>query len=551
MKNEKYLQITAILLFLVIIGLTVGLIMMSRGSEERESARTAAEQKATTLEGEKRDLTQQVMTLKSIIGHQDAASMDDIQKAFSEAMAETVKDTNPDARNYRTALKNLGEELGRNRDEHKKTQDTLEELRANYQNLNTLYQTVVQQTEEEKQKAVDDLVAARQDFEATNASHQQKFEALDAEKRKGEDEAQAQIRAANEKAETQTRLADQVKKANDELSGVLDELRRTSFERPDGKVLSVNQQSGLVVVNLGSADGLMTRMTFSVYPPSITGISFGVNDAEQATVICEVCKREQSLNASKASIEIIRIVGPHKAEARILDDLLTDPIVAGDVVYTPVWKPGQQQHFALAAGMRIPGVGKRDGGENQSDLVEFMRLIRANGGEIDCYISEGTEEHPRGEIVGEITRETTFIVIGDLDEKDNEDQSMMEAQTKMVQMAEQYAVRKIGLRDFLSRMGWKNVTPVRGFGAQTLETDLRITPTGANRPSTGIVSPLYQRTNEAARVTIEDRTGRSSNGQTSGLYSNSPSRALSNGQTSELFRPRKPKTEQTETGTRE
>ncbi len=145
-------------------------------------------------------------------------------------------------------------------------------------------------------------------------------------------------------------------------------------------------------------------------------------------------------------------------------------------------------------------------------------------------------------MVGEISRDTTFIVIGDLDETDNEDQSMMQAQTKMVQTAEQYAVRKIGLRDFLSRMGWKNVTPVRGFGRLTTETDLRIAPTGEHRPSTGFVSPLYQRTNEAARVTIEDRTGAASTGTVSGLYSDTPSRARSTGQTSELFRPRKPAT---------
>ncbi len=119
--------------------------------------------------------------------------MDEIQKAHNDAMMRFIKDQNPDARNYRTALKNLYEELARTNDEHKKTQDTLEELRENFQNLNTLYQTVVHQTEEAKQRAVADLVEARKDFEATNATHQEKFEALDAEKRKGEEAAQAQI----------------------------------------------------------------------------------------------------------------------------------------------------------------------------------------------------------------------------------------------------------------------------------------------------------------------------------------------------------------------
>ena len=540
MKNEKYLQITAIVFVLIIIGLSVGLILMGRGSEERESARKTAVDNAAKLENEKRDLTQQVLTLKQLIGHQDDTSIDDIKKEFDKAM-KVASAPNGVAQNYRTALNNVSDALARKNEEHAKSQNTLEEQRANYANLKTLYDTVVQQTEESKQKAVDDLVAARKDFQDTSAANQEKFAALEAAKRKGEDEALAQIRSAAEKAQAATTRADQIKSINDELTGVLGELRRTNFDRPDGKILSVSQQSGLVTINLGSDDGLMTRMTFSVYPPSITGISYGVSGEEQASVICEVCKREQSLNASKASVEITRILGPHRAEARILDDLLTDPVVAGDVVYTPVWKPGQTQHFALGAGIRIPGVGKRDGGNRQSDLEELMRLIKANGGVVDAYINDSEDTNVRGTLEGAITRDTTFLVIGDLDVQDNtDDQKTIETQNEMVRTAREYSVQIIGLRDFLSRMGWKNVTPIRGFGHLTTESDLRIEPTGA-RLSTGTVSPLYQGYNPAARVNVKDRASRTSTGTVSGLYSDAP-RTISNGQTSELFRPRKPAT---------
>jgi hypothetical protein len=365
--------------------------------------------------------------------------------------------------------------------------------------------------------------------------------------KKNEDEANAQeqIKTATTKAENAEKAAEESQSKNNELVNMIEDLRRTNFERPDGKIISVSQQSGLVFVNLGSEDGLMTRTTFSVYSPSITGISFGNNDPEREAVICEVCKRERTLNASKASIEITRILGPHKAEGRILDDILTDPIMAGDVIYTPIWKPGQKQRFALASGMRISGIGRRDSTPQQSDLNEVIRLIRANGGEIDSYISDGNEEHPRGEIVGEITRDTTFIVLGDLSNEDNQDQTMMESQAQMLKTAEQYAVKKINLRELLSRMGWKNVTPVRGFGNTAIESDLAIVPTGEYRTSTGIVSPIYQKHNDAARLSVTDRTSRPSTGIVSGLYSNVPP-VRSTGQTSELFKPRKPVTSQNE-----
>jgi hypothetical protein len=95
-------------------------------------------------------------------------------------------------------------------------------------------------------------------------------------------------------------------------------------------------------------------------------------------------------------------------------------------------------------------------------------------------------------------------------------------------------------------MGWKNVTPVRGFGTTAAEGDLAIVPTGEHRPSTGIVSPIYQKRNDAARISIDDRTSRPSTGTVSGLFSETLSSGRSTGQTSELFRPRKPATSQTE-----
>ncbi|MDR2441019.1 MAG: hypothetical protein LBE12_16790 [Planctomycetaceae bacterium] len=541
MKRDA-IHITVVLLLVLSVALIITIVLLNKDNDKRLAETNNAKEQASKAEKEKRELTQQLMTIKGLIGHEPDTDLNVIQTAHQACM-EKYKINNDASRNYLFVLRTLGAELDKKNEEHKKLNEEYLKLQVDYKNLEILNETVKEDIKKAKDETVSRLANAQKGFSETIAKQKNELDIVIADKKKNEEEAQEQIKAATTKAENAEIEAKQSQLRSNELANVLEDLRRTNFEHPDGKIISVSQQSGSVFVNLGSEDGLMTRMTFSVYSPSITGISFGNVDPEREMVICEVCKREQSLNASKASIEIIRILGPHKAEGRILDDVLTDPIVAGDVVYTPIWKPGQKQHFALASGMRISGIGRRDSGPRQSDLKEVIRLIRANGGEIDCYISDGDEEHPRGEIVGNITRDTTFIVFGDLNDEDNQDQTMMESQSQMLKTAEQYAVKKINLKELLARMGWKNVTPVRGFGNTLIESDLAIVPTGEYRDSTGIVSPIYQKRNDAARISVKDRTARPSTGIVSGLYSDSNTvPARSTGQTSELFKPRKPTT---------
>ncbi|MDR0335574.1 MAG: hypothetical protein LBI18_00610 [Planctomycetaceae bacterium] len=534
------LQVAVILLLVLTVALIIVLVVFYKDNDKRLAETNTAKEQAAKAEKEKRELTQQLMTLKGLIGHEPETDLNVIQTAHQACM-EKYKIANDASRNYLFVVQTLGAELDKKSEEQKKLNEEYLKLQADYKNLERLNETVKENFKQAKDDAETRLKNEQKRFSETIAKQKAETDVIIAKKMEDDNKAQEQIKTAIAKAENAEIEAKQSQLRSGELANVLEGLRRTNFDRPDGKIISVSQQSGSVFVNLGSEDGLMTRMTFSVYSPSITGISFGNADPEREVMICEVCKREQSLNASKASIEIIRILGPHKAEGRILDDVLTDPIVAGDVIYTPIWKPGQKQHFALASGMRIAGIGQRDTGPRQSNLKEIIRLIQANGGVVDCYISDGDEEHPRGEVVGEITRDTTFIVLGDLNDEDNQDQVMMDSQFQMLKTAEQYAVKKINLRELLSRMGWKNVTPVRGFGNTLIESDLAIVPTGESRASTSTVSPIYQKRNDAARVSVSDRTGRPSTGIVSGLYSNTqPTR--SPGQTSELFKPRKPAT---------
>src|SRR5690606_1303580 len=64
----------------------------------------------------------------------------------------------------------------------------------------------------------------------------------------------------------------QLETTNDSLRLQLNDVTRQSFERPDGMIRWVDHLSDLVWINLGSADNLTERTTFSVYTKSHDGV---------------------------------------------------------------------------------------------------------------------------------------------------------------------------------------------------------------------------------------------------------------------------------------
>ena len=66
--------------------------------------------------------------------------------------------------------------------------------------------------------------------------------------------------------------------------------------------------------------------------------------------------------------------------------------MAGDKVFTPLWSPGQQNHFALTGIMNLDGDGR-----NQLSVVRG--LINENGGAVDCWLDE--QGHKQGQITAD------------------------------------------------------------------------------------------------------------------------------------------------------
>lgn len=539
-KSDRIYQVVIVIFALVFFAMLWAIVQMNTAITEATGRATSAEAKAKESDDKAAKATRESIQLKEMIGHDGGKAIDVIEQAYNEDMSKFMQGNAGANNSYKNACDFLASTLADLEKQNQDLNDQKLQLEANLENVRILYESIADRHDEERQKAEEDKKNEAQAHNATVSTLQTEVNKIKTEKETVEEQARKDVEAANEERDRMFEDRQMIANRNKSLAETLHVLTRTNVDEPCGNVTGVNQGRGVVFINRGAADGLLVRTIFTVYDPSITGISFPVaTDTSYGEGICSVCKREMSLSAAKASIEVTRILGEHAAEARILDDQLANPIMPGDVIFTPIWKPGQRQVFALTNGMIIPGLGKRDGniGQGGGDLETVIKLIRSNGGEIGAYIDN------EGKLVGEVNEKTTYLVLGETTIEDAKSEAM-ERRSEMRKAADELGVKIISLRDLLQMMRWKNVTPGKGFGPYATDDDLRVPPKKTSNISSGTVSSLYDKEDPHTRVKNSERAKPRSSGQVSGLYDHSKQgTGTSSGSVSDLFRPRQPAVE--------
>lgn len=281
---------------------------------------------------------------------------------------------------------------------------------------------------------------------------------------------------------------------NEKIRAELDELKQESFEIPDGKIRRVDNVARMVWIDLGDADFLKPRMSFSIYDKETPGVARTTADV-------------------KGKIEVTRVIDAHLAEAKIIEEDIFRPLAPGDFIYTPLWSPGRPEKFAVVGIVDLDGDGK-------SDRELFRREMAVRGAELavevdDDGVLNGTtiDESIKFLIMGRIPD------VGDavLDEDRAKYEKISEMQADLRKQARQFGVRIIPINAFLDYIGYKPKRRVFRPG----ETD------GYNLKA-GAASASIQ----------EPQRDRTSSGQVSGLYGTSPRSlppASSSGATSKIF----------------
>lgn len=225
-----------------------------------------------------------------------------------------------------------------------------------------------------------------------------------------------------------------------------------NFDNPDGLIIWVNQRQRLTWINVGSADGLARQMTFSVFSQKQAS-AFKLQ--EVASAEGGGTDRIARLDA-KGRIEVVRVLGAHEAECRILEDKVSDPILPGDWIQTPAWSPGQHLGIALVGGMDVDNDGLDD-----TELIK--NLIRINGGTVDAHLRED------GTLEGAITVRTRYLVEGKIptDATSADVKTFQDKLTDVEEARKINGVEKVSVGEFLERMGWKPEEKTIGLGGRS------------------------------------------------------------------------------------
>jgi hypothetical protein len=274
-----------------------------------------------------------------------------------------------------------------------------------------------------------------------------------------------------------------------------------SFATEDGIISSVDQGQLLAYINLGQTDGLREGTTFSVYVSSHGGIG------------------RRNTDDIKARIQVVSIMGPHLAKARITYQDRSRPIAKGDPIYSPTFTSGLPMEVAITGLVDFNGTPG-------SDRDELLSLITQHGGarvsvqvdENGNFITQHGEAMTQEEAVNAISHTTRFLIIGDLgqdangdskDEKRLDTYQAIQLKTALLQQkAENHGVYEVSLATFLEFLGYTRQHQVFRSGQiypRHLANGARspsTRTTAGSRQSSAAISPLFSNRRRARTPSI-------------------------------------------------
>lgn len=453
-RENQGLQIALIVFVILTILFGVTAFLFHSSSTKAEAKAKSNGEAAQKAENGLREMTKDVEELKKLMGFAETDNMDRIRELSTGDMTKYASTYPEETRNYRGTLERMFESL-REKNQLLDTElETVKKLKAD----NEARDGVVQ-------KRIDTFAANAQQAEKDKQDELSKFNA-DRERMKSDADKLAEDLQASRKdkdtavASQQVKIDDFDKKLKEKKSqldvavGTIREITNKDPKSFDGEIRWINQAAKTVWVNLGRADSLLSQTTFSIYPADAGDVSE---------------------NSVKGSIEITQILGNHLAEGRILDDNLTDPIMPGDKINSPVWNPSEKLRFAIAGVIDMDGDGR-------DDTKKLYSIIEMNGGAVDAKLDE------KGKRQGDMGINTRYLILGA--EPEGKTADMLEDYGKMQGRAKELGVELISLDKLLNLMGWKKETNVLqyGGGAKGFEVPLDRTP----RISDGKVSDLFK-----------------------------------------------------------
>lgn len=458
--------------------LVVGIVayMQAKNRAEAQSAATAADAAAQDANNKFTKLSEEVEALKKDLGYDgakevglgDPAPEGSVRGMLAKDLG--VLGPTPAQPNLAAALMQMNgliatanTDLAANKDALVDTNARLLAAEAAYRNESQQLQKSADDSETQKQQLITTVgeQLKMKDDEITKLQSQ--VRTLDGEKANIADELN---KVRSEKDEEIGLLERRI----DQLVAQLDDYVRPTFERPDGQIVRVDYTPpGTVWINLGELAGLRKGVTFSIYSQGNQGVGRDLDEV----VAAGIRRRSDDI---KASIEVVEILGPNLASARILSQKLDNPIHAGDPIYSPAWTAGQTEYFSFVGIIDLDNDGL-------SDRELLHEILKTNNAEVEIEVNDEGELNRED---ARLTVNSKFLVIGNIpdpssfagfDEKQAQAKKIQDQLSKLTDEARKQGIRDVSLRDFLSFMGYKPQQSVYQPGKNRLQ------PSGTSSPS--------------------------------------------------------------------
>lgn len=434
-RESQGLQVAVILLVLLVAALGIFTYVFYAANQKSKADAEAANSRAQDEGSKARSALADNLDLKQMIGHSEETSMEDIKKAFADDMKTYIADEGaaaPTVQNYRQVPGIMQASVIKL---EKQLADSLRAntaLRAEKVALETTYQTKLTEAENSR----DNALAAQAEAEKKMADDRKSLEAAQAKLQDEKVKLQGTIAQTIDGSKKQV---DAANKERDEALTTVEALQVSLKSKEpkvgdvaDGKVIWVNQKEDNVWINLGSGDLLRPQMTFSVFEKGEVNIA---------------------LAKVKGKIEVTRVNGSGEAEARILEEDVTNPIMPGDQIFTPIWSPGTPQKFAIVGMIDLNGDG-------EDDTDELKALIQGSGGQVAAWVDA------EGNIKGEITPEVRYLIDGETPTEKTA-AAVLTAYSQMRETARRRGVELIQVSRLQERMGWQNTERLVRLGKTT------------------------------------------------------------------------------------
>ncbi len=455
-RENQGLQIALIIFVILTIMLIVtSYFVFSSYTKERDRANSLAKSKSDADTASSKAIAE-TEDIKLLIGGDPKLTVENVKETGLADMQTHGEGLPESKQNYRALVLHMSDKLreyeAMNTKLAAETKDLTDKLKANQDAALAevaQYKSKLDATAADLEGERTKFGAARSEISGQLDQLSGKFQTTQAEREKLQQQSAGQIASLS----TELKQSEELRRRLQEKEAA----EEKANEYPDGAVTRVNQRTRLVWLNVGSADGLRNQTSFVIVAP------------EDGNPI---------KSTPKAKIQVVKVTADHQAEARIVEDNLSNPIMPGDHIFSTVWDAGRREHFALAGRMDLDG----DGGDDRQLVQDLVTL---NGGIIDAHVND------QGEKTGLMTVDTKYLVIGTRPEDNSKD---VEGFSAMITEAEKLGVKQMNVDEFLDYMGYKGQERTVNLGRFANPSDFKPRlPEDVQRTIRGTGQPREQR----------------------------------------------------------